>query len=97
MNYESKNNILYHRCITWYTERGKNVEVLESVMAVVWPDEKTRWRLEADQVPQPEDKQEQALVPADSELMEHPTVQAVLDIFGGSVAPVEAGKKPKPH
>jgi DNA polymerase-3 subunit gamma/tau len=64
--------------------RGNNREVLERCLAAVWGSG-TRWRL-LEKRPEPTSA---AAEPEPDPALEHPTVQNVLDVFGGSARTIE--------
>jgi DNA polymerase-3 subunit gamma/tau len=65
--------------------RGNNREVLERCLAVIWGSG-TRWRLLEKKSPAPVAPETE---PARDPALQHPTVQNVLDVFGGSARTIE--------
>ncbi len=61
--------------------RGNNRRVLEECLTATW-GHAARWRIQEEQPPGPADP---APPPETAAAINHPTVQAALDIFGGSV------------
>ena len=71
-------------------DRAANRQALEEALAATWnPD--ASWKIVEDEVPEPEPKN--AAVRAPQETHMNPRVQAVLEIFGGSVEAVEPGNE----
>ena len=64
--------------------RGNNREVLERCLAAVWGSD-TRWRL-LEKHPAPASAQAE---PETDPALQHPTVQNVLDVFGGAARTIE--------